>query len=278
MKAIGREVHLDVGSYFHELAHVMGQMYLAGFTPGDDVVIDAMDKRMKQDFANSKPEHLQVIYKVNNMFRPYMERISPKVDKNRVFEHVEVELKLEVQDYILHGIIDAIYREGFNKVLIVRDYKTGTSAEAHSPAKLACNPQLFFYGCLVWKIFGEIPILEIQWANSTDYKSRQPDTKMYRNFRYTPKEYELEGFWTYLQEYVNFMRTTPPIMNRTTACATCPYNEICTSELKGLSTGVIKSANFIKIERDYSFGRFTEISNKHTASDHTDREIISMSL
>jgi hypothetical protein len=263
-----RDTKFDVGSYFHELAHFYYQLLKSGYKIGDPHTISAMDTKLRNDLKEVKPSFQKTLLQVHIMFMRYLKRRTSVIDSNIEILEVEKELQLLVPGTTvgIHGILDLLYRK--RGKLVIRDHKTGENKSAHSNESISFDDQLLTYAVMVWKIFNEIPIIEINWVNSkVDYKTEPTNDQLFGHYTKTLTKDYLEGYWTYLQEYVYHMQTVPRIRSMTTfKCKQCPYIDPCLFALRGLDNRNLIEANFEKVPRNYDYQRFTEIAKANKDS------------
>jgi len=269
---LGTEKHFEVGLYFHELAHFYYQLLKAGYKVGDPLTFSAMDTKMRNDIMEVHDDFIGTLTQVHIIFRRYLDRRTEDIDKG--IEIVEVEKELIhplYEEAGLHGIVDLLYRSRGR--LILRDHKTGENKSAHSDDSVEMDSQLILYACIIWLLFGEVPIVEISWVNSKiDYKGAASNDQLFGLFRKTLTKEYLEAFWTYFTEYVYHMQTVPAIRHISSFnCKGCKFRNPCNFELRGLSIKGMLESNYKHVERDYEFRKFTEIARKHTKVNGSDQ-------
>lgn len=274
LRAISNEDHFLVGSYFHELCHFYYQLLQSGYKVGDAHTLAVMDSKLREDLVDLKPSFYGVALKVHLMFRRYLERRTENIDKN--MEIIQVEANLEYlfpgMDVGLMGIMDLLYRKRGR--LVIRDHKTGANKSAHSEDSVDFDDQLLQYAVIVWKMFGEVPDIEISWVNSkVDYVGATTNDQLFGLYYKTLDESYLEAFWTYMQEYGYHMQTVPAIRKIDSyKCKKCPFKLPCMMSLRGQDTRSILSANYKKVPRDHDFRKFTEIARKN-AGDNSESKV-----
>lgn len=269
---LGTEKHFDVGLYFHELAHFYYQLIKAGYKIGDPLTLSAMDTKMRNDIKEVHDDFIGVLTQVHIIFRRYLDRRTEGIDSG-ITEIVEVEKELQFPLYEnagLHGIVDLLYRSKGR--LILRDHKTGENKSAHSDDSVEMDAQLILYACIIWRLFNEVPIVEISWVNSKiDYKNGATNDQLFGLYRKTLTKEYLEAFWTYFSDYVYHMQTVPAIRHISSFnCKGCKFRDPCNFDLRGLSITRMLESNYKHVERDYEFSKFTEIARKHTKTDSPD--------
>jgi hypothetical protein len=255
--------HFVVGSYFHELMHFYGQLLKAGYVAGDIHTIAAMDAKLQSDLEIVQDEFIPTLLRVHLMFRRYMARRTVKIDSN--IEIIEAEMNVEFamnSDVGIMGIIDLLYRRKGR--LTIRDYKTGENKSNHSSDSIEMNDQLLTYACVVWKLYDEVPDIEIEWVNSkVDYKTPPTNEQLFETFHKTLDKKWLEAWWTYTIEYVYHMQSVPSIrLINDYKCKKCDFKEPCNRSLRGLDVSNLIAANYKVVSRNHDFAKFTEIARK----------------
>lgn len=263
-----RETKFEVGSYWHELAHHYYKLLATGYTINDPEFIHLFERKLIKDLENCKPAYQKVLFQVHIMFRRFIKMQSHRIDSNIEIVAVEEELLVPISDNVqIQGIADLLYRR--TGKLVLRDHKTGEFKSAHSEATLEYNDQLLTYAAMVWKLWGEIPDIEISWINAkVDYKSPPTREQLFGLYTKPLTKRMLEGFWTYLEEYVYYMESSPPIRALNGfRCKGCVFKEPCLFDLRGEDETPLIEALFKVVPRDYDFQAFTELSNKNSSDD-----------
>lgn len=275
LRPVGENRKMAKGTYFHELAHFYYQLIKSGYEIGSPHTLAAMDTKLSNDLQDIDAQYAGVVLAVHLMFRRYLERRTKEIDQG--IEIIEVEKKLEYvfpgTTHGIQGIADLIYRNKITKKLTLRDHKTGENQNAYSDEALLYEDQLMTYAVLLWLETGEVPSIEISWINAkVDYKTPPTNDQLFRMYRKELTKDLLEAWWTYLQEYVYYMRTVPVIRSMNAwKCKKCDFRDPCLFEMKGLDAGNILKANFIEVPRGYDYAKFTEIARKKTTGDSADR-------
>lgn len=267
-----RDKRFEVGSYWHELAHFYYQLLRAGYKTGDPLTFSAMDTKMRNDLAEVKDEYVGVLCQVHIMFRRYLDRRVGEIDTGIQIIEVEKEITFPISDTAgIHGILDLLYRR--RGKLIIRDHKTGENQNSHSDESLEMDDQLLAYACVIWKLFNEVPDIEISWINSkTDYKNGATNDQLFRTYyKVMTKEY-LEAFWTYTQAYVYHMQTVPAIrFIQGWKCKNCKFKDPCMFDLRGFDIRNMLSANYVHVPRNHDYRKFTEIARKNPDRNDVDK-------
>jgi hypothetical protein len=268
-----REKKFEVGSYWHELAHFYYQLLKAGYGINDPLTFSAMDTKMRNDLAEVKTDYVGVLAQVHVMFRRYLERRTKEIDTGIDIVEVEKEINYPISELAgIHGILDLLYRR--RGKLIVRDHKTGENQAAHSNDSLEMDDQLLTYACIIWKLFGEVPDIEINWVCAkTDYKNGATNDQLFRTYyKALTKEY-LEAFWTYTEQYVYHMQTVPAIRHiNGYKCKSCKFREPCMFSLRGFDIRNMIQSNYVHVPRNHDYRKFTEIARKNPDRNNADHE------
>lgn len=270
---LGTEKHFDVGLYSHELMHFYFQLIKAGYKVGDPLLYSAMDTKMRNDIVEVHDDFIGVLTQVHLIFRRYLDRRTTEIDTGITVIEVEKELEYPLYEGAgLHGIVDLLYKSKGR--LILRDHKTGENKSAHSSDSVEMDAQLILYACIIWFLYGEVPLIEISWINSkVDYKGFASNDQLYGLYRKTLSEDYLRAFWTYFTDYVYHMQTVPAIRHISSFnCKGCKFRDPCNFDLRGLSIKGMLESNYKHVERDYEFKKFTEIARKHTKTDSSNPE------
>ena len=227
LQAVGPpKAYFNKGNYFHELSHVYYQMIQAGATPGSDLALASILSRIQNDVNNAPgPELIQVYATISRTMGRFIQEQSPRIDKGitvlGVEHELDYQLSIEGRDFLLFGFIDLLYRDSDGR-LRIRDHKTGeriwTRAEANQ------SNQLMFYAATVYKLTGEVPIAEISYINTHDYKRTQASWEnafAFPTVAYTKRELEnyLDGVCHLIDQMVNSL----PIPHYGQQCNWCPF-------------------------------------------------------
>lgn len=270
LKPKGRKTYFDIGSYTHELLHVYYHMLQEGARPGSDIVIASINRRIQNDLANATADNVAVYNRVSKIINTFISERSPKIDRGITILVAEGMYEIPVKtpaghDVVLHGIIDLVYRDLRGR-LVVRDHKTSEKANSWSSSKVELDPQLLNYGAVYVHELNEIPIVEINFINSHEYKKPRPLTEMFDLFRIEHSETVYRRFWETTLRLIDSMIESPTIPHYSHACATCAFNAPCRLSLKGLSTEQVLANNYERVERDYTIKRLSGLSADDTGS------------
>lgn len=240
------------GSYIHELLHYYYGLLNSGFLIGDDILMDTIKSRIMADLEEADKESkktgeevdFEFFKDVTNTVIRYVTNRSPMIDANIKFDTMKVEEHLEYEwdGRNFHGFMDLLYYDTDVKRMVVRDHKTG-GRDTFSSDVVYRNIQLKMYATLFYKVYGELPLAEVNWLNSNPPKNPKK-TKLYGTYRAEYKEETLQSFWKYLQESHVAQRDNKPRRNLA-ACNKCAYFPICDSKDKGLSVENIVRGNYL---------------------------------
>lgn len=275
LKPKGRALHFDIGTYFHELAHVYYHMIAAGQIPGSDQAYTAIQSRMRQDLAGMNGNNVKVFQTVIKMAQDFVLRQSPTIDHGITPLGVEHKYELEVtlpsgKRVILQGVIDLLYQDIRRKVW-VRDHKTGDLKGKPTIDGLSMDGQLLTYGAVARELGYKTPGIEISWINSFNYKERHKKEfdDLFTRVRYQPTDEVYDFFWAEMLLRIDRMMAIKPlhVFDRR-SCARCVFNKPCSLELAGQSPVNFISGNYEKVERDYIIPvDWTEDAGEHSTGD-----------
>lgn len=245
-------IFFEKGNYVHEVLHYYYSLIRAGYVVGSEVVLTAVRERIRDDIiaemARAEEEErdadISFYRDVAKAIQPYIERISPKIDSKIAFiEHeFHIEIQPEGSQILLHGYIDLMYYDQIRKAWVIRDHKTGTR-NTWSNQKVEEDIQLLFYATLWYILTGEVPIVEINYLNTSQASNPKPGTVLFDLFTAHHNESTLIAFWNYLQSVLDRMENSQALQNLS-ACSGCVYRRICRAGLRGYSADQIKKANF----------------------------------
>lgn len=242
-KSIKRR-YFDVGNYFHELLHVVYQTLKAG-RPNSEFLQQMIKSRVRQDLIG---ENLEVVKTVLPKMLEYICYQMPIIDKNIQVLEVEYEFKVPVttpngHTVALHGFVDLIYKDSSGTVRI-RDHKSGERS-SHSPNSVKLDDQLLFYAVAI-SLARKIPVLdvEISFLNSHIYKEKRPSNEMFQLYRYQHTEKGLALAKANILAKIDQMLDSQITKNYSTSCPSCVMFDICTLEMRGLSTVGLINSNY----------------------------------
>jgi CRISPR/Cas system-associated exonuclease Cas4 (RecB family) len=260
--------HFTKGIYFHELSHVYYQMLEAGVEPGSDYALSSIMTRIKNDMAKTglaDRDLVELYASIGRMISKFISIQSPIVDYKMEVQTVEAELIYPISDEIsLFGYADLLYRRDGRPH--VRDHKTGE--RAWSKIDVRFSMQLLFYATLYWKMYGEVPLAEISYINSKEYKTKVATVDelfTFTGITYTEKE--LSIFYDDICKAVERMLSYEAFPLYGQHCRYCPFQEPCFLSRKGIDTSIVLANNFKKRDSARRHANFTE---SHTQDDEAD--------
>lgn len=261
------------GIYFHELAHFYYQLLKSGYKIGDQHTLSAMDTKLNNDLSEISMAFAGTALNVHLMFRNYLARRTQEIDSGIKILEVEkmIEYVFPGTDVGIHGIVDLIYRH--RGQLVIRDHKTGENKSAHSNESLLYEDQLMTYACIIWKLYNEVPAIEISWINAkVNWKEPPTNEQLYNKpYRVLDKQ-TLEAWWTYIQDYLYHMQTVPVIRSLNSwKCKSCAFKDPCLLELKGVETRNLLESKYIVRPRNHDYVKFTELARKNPGKDGADK-------
>lgn len=270
-KSKASKSYFDVGNYAHELMHVYYQMLRSGTRAGSDFAFAAIKSRIANDLANASLANVVTYNSVTKTMENFISYQSPKIDRGIKIDSVEGTYELEVitpqgRTIIFHGIIDLTYRD-IRRRIIVRDHKTSGNAGAWNQRKVDLDPQIMMYCAVVWKLTGEVPVGEINFLNTHQYKKAKPLDELFELYRVEHNATSLKKFWESTLQLIDLMLDSPVVPHYSKDCASCQFHDVCKLELRGVSAKQILANNFEVVERDYSIVRKSDLSTDHTRTD-----------
>lgn len=235
----------DVGKYFHELLHVIYQTLKSNPKISTEVLSAMISERVRRDLVK---ENIEIVAQVLPRILEYISYQHPLIDKNIQVLDVEFEFKVLVttplgHEVLLHGIIDLIYRDSAG-VIRIRDHKSG-GRNSHSPRSVTLDDQLLFYAVGLSSLRSS-PVLdvEISFLNSTNYKTKKPQSEMFGLYRYQHTPVGIELAKQNILQLIDKMIESEPHKNYSPNCAGCVFFDICSLELRGQSTQGLIANNY----------------------------------
>lgn len=250
IKRRGTKQHFEVGTYVHDLFHVMFQVIEQGMEPGSPELKLFMADRIQEDFAmnatgeTNEANWIETLSIVTKAVMGYITKQSPIIDSGITPVGIEQEItipmdiEIEGRPVFAHGFIDLIYKKKMQRGYRIRDHKTGANPRAHSAAKTEANSQLLFYAAWLDYVGLDISGVEISFIHTNPPKTGKDW------FGFYPFAHNSESFRSYRAQVirdVQRMYQEEPERNRTDACTSCSYWEICKHEVRGLKTNGIRS-------------------------------------
>lgn len=265
----------ELGTYFHELMHVYYQAVQEGHKPGSDFLVSYIESRIRRDMGTITEDNVGIIAQVSKMVMQYVASYSPTIDRDIAVVGVELVSQVPQKtpggnDVILNCITDLLYRRKTGK-LVVRDHKTGQGG-SWKQEMLPLENQLLFNAAAIWQATGEMPTeVEISFANSYNYKTKSPTvSERFQKFSHVHNEHAIEF---YLKDVLRLMdrmiEEENPVHFYSKDCAKCPYNAICSQELRGFNTDNLIASQYEKVERDYEVGLKSSTAAVEASKDST---------
>jgi CRISPR/Cas system-associated exonuclease Cas4 (RecB family) len=248
--------------------HVLYQlMQDSHHEPGSDFLQAAIHQRIMGDLENASKDNLAVYSSIIKVMLSYVQYRSPLIDRQIKIEGVEATLEIEVEtpkghSVILLAIVDLVYRDLRGR-MVVRDHKTSERVNAWNKDKVKLDPQLLLYAAIWYKLTGEVPVTEINFALTQDYKTPKPPREMFDLFRIEHTQAVLERFWDETLMLIDQMIESPVVPHYGN-CSHCAFRDLCDSRLKGISAENILKSNFEVVPRDYTIKRRSGLSSEDT--------------
>ncbi len=231
---------MEKGTYFHKLAHYYYHLLQAGFRPGNELVIQTMQEKIKRDLQEVDENTLEIIRLAGPLFMKFIKEQSPIIDDKIKILEAEYEYFIPMvtpkgRPIFLHGIIDLVYRT-IRGSIRVRDHKTSSRSNAWSQEALQLDPQIMFYNLVCTMIYDKpVEGAEVNFANMYDYKN--PTTnELFKLYRVIHSKVELDTFKDYLLKVIDLILDGDVYRRYNKECSSCAFNKLCVLETKGLST------------------------------------------
>ena len=228
--------HMDRGTYFHRLSHYYYNLMKAGYRPGSKTLLAAMDKKMSEDRKLMTSEEVTLIATSQPVFLQFIEQRSPIIDGSITILDVEKEFYVLMQTpkgrFIwLHGFIDLVYRNLYNRIRI-RDHKTSERSDSWSQNAVEFDNQLFMYNVAMSVLYGEeIEAVEINFINL----AKKPQVR-FAIFDVSHERMELDSYTNNLLKILDKILDKDVHRNYGKACNSCAFKKLCKLEAKGLPT------------------------------------------
>lgn len=250
--------YMDRGTYVHRLMHYYYGLLKSGFRPGSDLVVEAMNTKMRNDMEEAAREiasgaiNSDIINILSTSIphvRNYILNRSTQIDSGIRVIGIEKEYWVLIvlpsgRPVFLHGIIDLVYRTLRNKIRI-RDHKTGERADAWSEWKASLDDQLLQYMLSQYlEMNEEIDGAEISFINLAKKPEKRFDLFMADHTPVALKNYQAN-----LEKLLDRMLDDTQIRNYSKDCSNCPFNRLCKLELEGVNTAASISLNYERTNR-----------------------------
>jgi len=249
--------HFDIGTYAHELCHVIYQ-YMKAFPSvkaGSDEIKDMLVNRIDQDRESMTLENMDVMKIVWPLLSQYCSVQTSKIDKGISIIGVEHEVRQEIAPgLIAHGFIDLVYRDAAGQIR-VRDHKTSAQKNSWNNNKVKMNEQLLLYALALSQEFDEpVYAVEISFINTYQYgpKSKKPTyDELFKLFRHVHNEQAMKTFkHNLIRTHDRMLESeTNPLRNYSESCASCRFFDLCNLETRGVDATLTKNSNYMRIER-----------------------------
>lgn len=248
---------MNRGTYFHRLCHFFYDLKKQGLR--EETIIAAMGRKFAQDLQQINKDNLPLFHSVLPLIDSYIKDRSPVIDRGMQVLAVEYEYWVPVvtpkgRIVALHGFIDLVYRDTWNKIRI-RDHKTSERIDQWSMDKVLFNPQLRDYDLALslsnpWNL--QVGGVEINFINTKEYgekskaKGRDKIFDLY-NGQYTDVQ-RVEFLRNKLKK-IDLILDGDITRNYSKDCNTCSHFPICYREEKGLPTAATIATQFVRINK-----------------------------
>lgn len=255
LKPKGRKTFFDKGNYTHELLHVYYQMMgSSGKGPGDDFLVSALLSRIKNDVElHTDLLNADIYNSVMKLISRFVLTQSPKIDRGIKIKGIEYELQVPTGVYhqgrevILYGFIDLVYQT-LRGDWVVRDHKTGSNPRMWNTDTVEADSQLLLYGVGLWKLFGIVPKVEINYCNTYDYK-KGPSDNQFALYTAIHTEKEYENFFSDTLQLIQDMLQSGPTPHYANTCTRCAFYNPCRMQRKGVSVENLILADYEIVDR-----------------------------
>ena len=238
-------VHLDIGSYTHEVFHAYYQLVRdVKMQPGSDQILAAIQHRVQNDLdlalqTNPSDLNLDIYATVAKLLSRYVKIHSAKVDQGiqvLYYEHaLEVPITLPSgRTVLLFGFVDLIYRDARGKI-VVRDHKTGKKVQIWTPETVEANLQLLFYAAALYHAGLGVPDVEINFVSTHDYANGNLPPEAFSCYRYPHSEAVYKNFLKDTCILIDEMLDSHPTPHYSSDCVRCPFYPPCRYERKGIN-------------------------------------------
>lgn len=255
LKPKGRKTFFDKGNYTHELMHVYYQMLQSsGQAPGSDFLVSALLSRIRQDIKlHTDLANVETYNSVMKLMSRYAVTQSPKIDRGLKILGIEYEMQVptgmvhEDRPIVLFGFIDLLYST-LRGDLVVRDHKTGSNPRLWTPETVEADSQLLMYGTGVWKLFGQVPKVEINYCNTHEYK-KKPSENQFSLYSASHTEKVYQNFFDSTCQLIQDMLQSNPTPHYDSSCTRCSFWNPCRLERKGVSVENLIRAEYEIVDR-----------------------------
>lgn len=251
----------DKGNYFHELLHVYYRYIQSGVAVGSRTAIELMHQRVRTDLErNFSQSRLTLFDTVLKQFDTYIRRRSIEIDQNIEVLGVEEEIKVPVElpsgrVILLHGFLDLYYRRRVDGEwqYRIRDHKTESASSAsvdrsiYAWGGVGLSPQLLFYLAAKYVESGVIPVVEISWINTKDYKAKNPSyEESFALYTELHSEISVQNYLNTTLQLIDEMLDSNPLPHYDEkVCKYCPFKIPCIGERKGIPSDRILESLYV---------------------------------
>ena len=250
--------YFNKGNYAHEVAHGYYELVKSGFKPGSDEILAAVLDKMKRDLKpDTNPELIPVYGIITKMMVRFIKEHSARIDQGITVLNVEQQIIYPMENYAMFGYADLVYRDKSGR-LHIRDHKTGDKALTKVDALF--SNQLLYYSAIIYKSTGEIPVAELNYINTKEYKTKEVPYES--AFTYSQVSYsarELDIYFGEICMTIENMLYSTPLPHYGQQCRWCPFQTPCFISRKGIDQTPILNEHFVRVPRDKArHARFTE--------------------
>lgn len=251
----------DKGNYTHELLHVYYRYIQSGVEIGSRTAIELMHQRIRNDLErNFTQSRLTLFDTVLKQFDVYIRRRSPEIDQSIEVLGVEEEIRVPVElpsgrIILLHGFLDLYYRRMVDGQwqFRIRDHKTESASSASVDRSIfawggvGLSPQLLFYLAAKYVESGVIPVVEISWINTKDYKAKTPSyEESFALYSEPHSEITVQNYLNTTLQLIDQMLDSKPLPHYDEkVCKYCPFSIPCIGERKGIPSDRILESNYV---------------------------------
>lgn len=261
--------YFNKGNYFHELCHGYYHLVQSGFEPGSDEIWSAVLDKMKRDFSvKTDPELIPVYGIITKMMSRFVHEHSRRIDTGITVLNVEQQIIYPMENYAMFGYADLVYRDRFGR-LHIRDHKTGDRALTKVDAQF--SNQLLYYSSIIYKSTGEIPVAELNYVNTKEYKTKLvPYDQAFNYTQVSYTEAELNIYFKEICMIIENMLYSTPLPHYGQQCKWCPFQTPCFLSRKGIDPTPILLSNYKRVPRDAQRRHSAFTTESDATTDSTD--------
>jgi len=228
--------YLRLGTFIHVLLEIY-YSHMQKRVPPEQIRELVATYATEQLTVSVQAHDLGIVTQALRLVLRYIDDVAPIFDKGAKIEGVEYHFKKELyspqgRKFWLQGYVDLILSIEGNRWII--DHKS-TNNKIWSQTQMMMDGQLTTYSAVIPNIFG----VGINFFNTYDYKNwwSEPIEKLYvrreTHRTETEKASILHNFGVIVDDIEDRKLTGNFPFSLTKDCARCPFNELCTMELKG---------------------------------------------